>query len=64
LIFGRRSYFVRTDGYVGLADPAAKAAAITSYLDRRKILAEKGQVAWPATDFPVFFLFFLHVRQF
>jgi 2-polyprenyl-6-methoxyphenol hydroxylase-like FAD-dependent oxidoreductase len=30
-------YLIRPDGYVGLADPAASAAAIASYLEARKI---------------------------
>jgi 2-polyprenyl-6-methoxyphenol hydroxylase-like FAD-dependent oxidoreductase len=30
-------YLVRPDGYVGLADPAGKATAITSYLDARQL---------------------------
>jgi len=30
-------YLVRPDGYVGLADPEGRAAAITSYLDARKL---------------------------
>ena len=31
------AYLIRPDGYVGLADPAASAAAIASYLEARKI---------------------------
>jgi hypothetical protein len=31
-------YLVRPDGYVALADPKASAAAITSYLDARKLI--------------------------
>jgi hypothetical protein len=31
-------YLVRPDGYVALADPAGSAAAVTSYLDARKIV--------------------------
>jgi hypothetical protein len=31
------AYLVRPDGYVGLADPEAKATVTTSYLDARKI---------------------------
>jgi 2-polyprenyl-6-methoxyphenol hydroxylase-like FAD-dependent oxidoreductase len=31
-------YLVRPDGYVALADPKANAAAITSYLDARKLM--------------------------
>ncbi len=31
-------YLVRPDGYVGLADLEGGAAAITSYLDRRKLI--------------------------
>jgi hypothetical protein len=30
-------YLVRPDGYVALADPEGSAAAVTSYLDARKI---------------------------
>jgi 2-polyprenyl-6-methoxyphenol hydroxylase-like FAD-dependent oxidoreductase len=32
-------YLVRPDGYVALADPAGSAAAVTSYLDARKLTA-------------------------
>jgi hypothetical protein len=32
-------YLVRPDGYVALADPKASAAAITSYLDARKLMS-------------------------
>jgi 2-polyprenyl-6-methoxyphenol hydroxylase-like FAD-dependent oxidoreductase len=32
-------YLVRPDGYVALADPQASAAAITSYLDARKLIS-------------------------
>ena len=35
------AYLVRPDGYVGLADPEARATAITSYLDARKITPRK-----------------------
>ena len=31
------SFLVRPDGYVALADPEARASAITSYLDSHKI---------------------------
>ena len=30
-------YLVRPDGYVGLVDPDGRAAAVTSYLDARKL---------------------------
>ena len=30
-------YLVRPDGYVALADPVGSAAAVTSYLDARKL---------------------------
>jgi hypothetical protein len=35
------SYLVRPDGYVALADPEARATAIASYLDPRKIISRK-----------------------
>ena len=35
------SYLVRPDGYVALADPEARATAIASYLDARKIISRK-----------------------
>jgi hypothetical protein len=35
-------YLVRPDGYVALADPEGGAAAITSYLDARKLAPTKG----------------------
>jgi hypothetical protein len=31
------AYLVRPDGYVGLADPAASASELESYLDARKL---------------------------
>jgi hypothetical protein len=31
-------YLVRPDGYVALSDPVGSAAAITSYLDARKLI--------------------------
>jgi len=34
-------YLVRPDGYVALADPAGRAAAITSYLDARQLTPAK-----------------------
>jgi len=35
-------YLVRPDGYIGLADPQARGAALTSYLDARRLTAGPG----------------------
>jgi hypothetical protein len=32
------AYLIRPDGYVGMADAVASTAAITSYLDARRII--------------------------
>ena len=34
------AYLVRPDGYVALADPQGRAAAITSYLDARRLIVK------------------------